>query len=236
LADRSTPLILEALGRAVAEPDGISLFAGKNAPGLFTSSPVAKQAAQRCKTDGLLRTVRTETRGKAVHELCALTEKGLAYLVSLAGPKQVIEDLLRALDARREQLSAVLEAIRTTQNSLESIRAVVEKMAANPDTPVGPAPSTNGCKDRLDEIVAHLATWRDSGAGGDCPLPDLYRRTLQSGPWTVGQFHDGLRKLNEQERIYLHPWTGPLYELPEPSSALLVGHAIAYYAGIRSSG
>jgi hypothetical protein len=233
LADRSTPLILKALARAAAEPDGISLFAGKNLPGLFGSSAAAKQAAQRCKADGFLRTALTETRGKTVHELCALTEKGLTYLLTHAGPKQVFEDFIRALDARREQLSSVLEGVRNTQHSLESMRSVVETLAAISAEPVGPAPSTNGRHDRFNEIVAHLTSWRDSGASGDCPLPDLYRRTLQSGPLTIGQFHDVLRKLHEQERIYLHPWTGPLYDLPEPSSALLVGHVIAYYAGIR---
>ena len=44
---------------------------------------------------------------------------------------------------------------------------------------------------------------------------------------------DGLRKLHQQEQIYLHPWTGPLYDLPEPALALLVGHEVAYYASRR---
>ena len=34
-------------------------------------------------------------------------------------------------------------------------------------------------------------------------------------------------------KIYLHPWTGPLYDIPEPPYALLIGHEIAYYASIR---
>jgi hypothetical protein len=50
---------------------------------------------------------------------------------------------------------------------------------------------------------------------------------------TIGQFHDGLRRLHDGATIYLHPWTGPLYELPEPRFALLVGHEIAYYASSR---
>jgi len=29
------------------------------------------------------------------------------------------------------------------------------------------------------------------------------------------------------------PWTGPLYDLPEPHFALLVGHEVAYYASSR---
>jgi hypothetical protein len=34
----------------------------------------------------------------------------------------------------------------------------------------------------------------------------------------------------------LHPWAGPIYEIPEPELAMLVGHAIAYYVSLRASG
>jgi hypothetical protein len=234
LTDKSTSLILEALGRAAAEPDGISLFASKSAPGLFAASPAAKLAAQRCKADGFLRTVRTESRGKSVHELCALTEKGLAYLLAQANPKQVIEDFIRALDARQGQLNSILEAVRHTQKSLESIRTVADGLVSRSASPAAPIPSANGTHYWPETILAQLLR-RDSGASGDYPLPDLYRHALQSAPhMTIGQFHDALRKLHEQERIYLHPWTGPLYDLPEPVLALLVGHEIAYYASIRN--
>jgi hypothetical protein len=43
-----------------------------------------------------------------------------------------------------------------------------------------------------------------------------------------------LRSLHDRERIYLHPWTGPLYALPEPAFALLIGHEVAYYASLRN--
>ena len=68
----------------------------------------------------------------------------------------------------------------------------------------------------------------------DCPLAELFRSlsTLEPAP-TVGLFHDALRRLHADARIYLHPWTGPLYALPEPAVALLVGHEIAYYASLR---
>jgi hypothetical protein len=70
----------------------------------------------------------------------------------------------------------------------------------------------------------------------DCPLPDLFTSlsTLDPPP-TVGQFHDALRQLHADGRIYLHPWTGPLYALPEPLIALLSGHEIAFYASLRPS-
>ena len=66
-------------------------------------------------------------------------------------------------------------------------------------------------------------------------MPELYRQARQSSPrLSIGHFHDGLRQLHEREQIYLHPWSGPLYEIPEPQYALLVGHEIAYYTSPRA--
>ena len=76
LADKSTHLILDALSRAVAEPAGLPLFKAKAAPGLFPATPAARQAAQRCKDDGYLDIVHTLPR-----EICAITDKGRAWLV-----------------------------------------------------------------------------------------------------------------------------------------------------------
>ena len=64
-------------------------------------------------------------------------------------------------------------------------------------------------------------------------VPDLYRKLESANMVSVGSFHDALRQLHEDEQIYLHPWTGPLYALPEPAFALMVGHEVAYYASIR---
>jgi hypothetical protein len=63
----------------------------------------------------------------------------------------------------------------------------------------------------------------------------LFGQARQASPGlTIGQFQDGLRRLLDAGHIYLHPWTGPLYDIPEPPYALLIGHEIAYYASIRN--
>ena len=75
---------------------------------------------------------------------------------------------------------------------------------------------------------------QDDDARGDCPLSQLYRwAQTRNADLSIGTFHDALRLLHERQRIYLHPWTGPLYDLPEPHFALLVGHEVAYYASSR---
>jgi hypothetical protein len=98
---------------------------------------------------------------------------------------------------------------------------MVALLDAPPQTDLAPA------------ILARLADW--SGAvGEDCPLPELFRSlSLLEMPPTIGEFHDCLRRLHADGSLYLHPWTGPLYALPEPAYALLAGHNIAYYASLK---
>ncbi len=80
-------------------------------------------------------------------------------------------------------------------------------------------------------LRAHLAEHRGPT---DCTLPELFRALTATGfARSIGEFHDCLRDLHAQGAIALHSWTGPLYALPEPQFALLIGHGIAYYASLK---
>ncbi len=86
-------------------------------------------------------------------------------------------------------------------------------------------------------ILTRLDDWSSlANAGEDCPLPELFRSLAAGSSATIGEFHDALRQLHSAGAIYLHPWTGPLHEMPEPAYALLAGHNIAYYASQRGTG
>jgi hypothetical protein len=242
LADKSTQMVVEALTRAVADPGGAPLHGSKSVPGLFSASATARQAAQRCKEEGLLRTVSTQARGKTVQEICAITEKGLAYLLGQVSPRQVLEDLVRALEARQAQAGELVATARQTQAGIEALRAVAEKVLTQVQQRRESAPlpcdkadtGGNGSQPWNSAALKELSRWQSSGALEDYPLPQLYRAIRKSASsLTLGQFHDGLRRMQEQGQIYLHPWTGPLYEMPEPPYALLTGHEIAYYASAR---
>jgi hypothetical protein len=246
LADKTHSIILEALSRAVAEPTGMPLRSTRKSQGLFGTAATARLSAQRCKDEGYLRVIHAETRGKNLLETCAITEKGLAYLLSQVSPKQVLEELVRTLQARQVQVGELVAAARRWQEGLDVLQATVEKVLQQIQKPgppgamngvSGPQPSANGSEHWLTEVVAELRRWQTSAASSDCSLPDLWHKARGHAPHlTIGQFHDGLRRLHDQQKIYLHPWTGPLYEMPEPSYALLIGHEIAYYASIRDPG
>jgi hypothetical protein len=257
-------MITVGLRRAAAEPAGLALHGGR-AQSLFPASQSGKKAAELCKSEALLRPIRTENRGRYVREICAITEKGLAYLLHQVSPKHVLEDLVRAFHSQQAQVGELLSTARQWQANLDSCKTIVEKALQKGSECTWSGSNSNGKAEKVmtdqlsaatDEtriehgnesvldpcftrgspmrqpILSHLHQWRESGASGDCPLPELFRSVREDG-LTIGQFHDQLRSLQEQEQIYLHPWTGPLHEIPEPAFALLAGHGIAYYASIR---
>jgi hypothetical protein len=237
LADKSAQLLLSALGRAAAEPSAVPLHGSKAMPGLFPGTAAARQVAQHCKDEGYLRVVETEARGKVVLEYCTLSDKGLAYLLSQVSPRQVLEDFVRALEARRAGLDEVLAIVRRMQGHLVALKVSAEHvldhvrrqhLPGTNGTPPLPAADPDSW---TSAALAALERWQAAGAPEDCPLPELYRQAAAGV--SIGRFHDGLRRLHDQGRIYLHPWTGPLHEVPDPAYALLVGHGIAYYASLR---
>jgi hypothetical protein len=235
LAEKNTQIILDALGRALAEPAGVPLLGSKKAPGLFPSSAAARLVATRCKDEGYLRVLTGSAEKK--DELCAITEKGLAFLLEQESPRRVLEDLVRTLESRHAQVGELVKTAETWQSGLDALRETIERILGHlqkPGTSAGPALSSNGSDMWLADLVAHLAGWRAAGHSSDCPLPELFERARRLDTHlTIGHFHDGLRRLHEQGRIYLHPWTGPLYDIPEPKYALMIGHEIDYYASIR---
>ena len=249
MADKSTQFMIDALSRAATDPNGIALFGSKSEPGLFPATTSARLAAQRCRDEGYLQVVRSESRGKKTVEVCVLTEKGLAYLTRQACPRQVVEDFLRTLELRESQVERMLRATQQMADSLRSMRtavveilpqlkerdAVLRNGVHHPELNGKPTPVQPESVPLWTLVLARLSEWHVSaGASQDCPLPELFRRLVQeSGSPTIGEFHDCLRLLHDEHQVYLHPWTGPLYELPEPAFALLIGHEIAYYASRR---
>jgi len=265
VADKLTPLILDALALAAAEPAGVPLYAAKAEPGMFPAAAAGKTAARKALDDGLIRVLRHA--GTPPRELLAATDKGLRLLTEAASPKKVLEDFARILEAREAQVAQLVAHAGRLADSLAGMRATLALLSPRlgPDHPhapciaLGPDAShlrngspMNAAPSRLTgppavaepaadpdglggAILARLSDWSSSAAAGqDCPLPELYRSlSLRATPPTLGTFHDCVRRLHAEHRVYLHPWTGPLYAIPEPAAALLVGHNIAYYASLR---
>ena len=248
MADKFTPLILDALSRAAAYPEGCALLATKAEPGLFPATATARPAAKKALDDGLLTVLRTATSGKSTAEFCTASPKGLAYLMEQSSPKQVLEDFVRVLEERRGEVQALLKTADRMAASLagmtERIQSVLPQVALHrqPVPVESPAWDRGGnialmppawdAPELAERVMSRLADWSSrGGVTRDCPLPELFR-TLDPAP-SIGLFHDALRQLHDERRVYLHPYTGPLYTLPEPAYALMIGHEVSYYANAR---
>lgn len=228
MADKTTQLILDALGRSAAQPGPLPVFSRPAAPGLFPRTASARLAAQRCLDEGLLKSAGAGPTGKP-RELAEITAAGRAFLAGRLHPREILDDCVRALEARQAQLADLGQVARRLNDHLDGLKGLVQTALARL------APAAAPPADCAAEILAELERWHDGGAPDDCPLPELFRRLSAAAPaLTLGGFHDALRRLHDAERVYLHPWTGPLYDLPEPACALLIGHEIAYYASLRN--
>lgn len=275
VADKLTQQITDALSKAAAEPAGLPLYAGKSDPGLFPGTAAGKLAAQKCLADGLVRVVGESVHGKTPREQFGLTETGWNYLLTQVNPKQVLEDFVRVLEARRGEVGELLETAQRMADSLQGLKEAVTRIlpsvmegriegartesmvafrlacesgnrlrdlaeahdASESESPAPPMIVNGAPESRLhtfcEAILARLRNWTGA-AGDDCPLPRLFQILAENASQpTIGEFHDCLRRLHASGDIYLHPWTGPLYALPEPAYALLAGHNIAYYASVR---
>jgi hypothetical protein len=246
VADRSSQLVLSALSRAAAE-DGLPLYASKSSSGLFPSTALGRQAAQRCCDEGYLQaTAAAAPTGRSSTPLCTLTQRGRDFLLSQVSPRQVLEDIVRVLEAREAQVGQLQGQVRQLQSSLESLRAGIAPVLEQVRQAEAPRNLNGLCRefrheeaapapsDPVPAILQSLTRWAQSGAPEDCPLPELFRQVQARCPGlSLGVFHDALRRQQDAGRIYLHPWTGPLYAIPEPPCALLVGHEVSYYASLR---
>lgn len=222
MADKTEKLIIEALRKAAIERGGMPLLAAKAAHGLFPSSTVGRAAAERALHDGLL---------AGDTDQCSITAAGFAMLLERTSARQVLEDCVRALEAKQGQLADLRATVTRLYANLDGLRATVEQTLP---TLRGERPLTLPPETR-QAILDALTRWQ-AEAGEDCPLPELFRQTELVRPGlTVGEFHDALRTLHATEQVYLHPWTGPLYACPEPQYALLAGHEVAYYASGRGA-
>jgi hypothetical protein len=169
-----------------------------------------------------------ETRDAQVDQL-------LTFARLLQGDFQALKQSAQCVLERICQPERQSEPVNGTNGDLKSL---FHEFLFNRGTTVSapghssPAPEQPGIQDAVRAFLTH---WTASCTTEDCPLPELFRQARTVSPdLTIGQFHDTLRQLHDRSQIYLHPWTGPLYDVPEPQYALLIGHEVAYYASSRS--
>ncbi len=237
-------VLLRALKAALAAPGEHRLFRAGKLPGLFPSRVGdSAEAALAALKDGLLETVRTETRGKIVTEWVSATPKAAPFVHEHDSPKAALHELKDVLSAtragvpswldesRREvaQLSARFEThaaalLRRLDDLADRVDAAIRRSELQApgvaDTLIGVVPWAAWALECLDRR-------RTTGHGPTCPLPEMFATVHSRYPdLTLPAFHDGLRRLHDARAIRLRAAT----DMPEPEHALLADGGLMYLA------
>jgi hypothetical protein len=93
-----------------------------------------------------------------------------------------------------------------------------------------PAAAESPKPDWLRGALEYLADYARRHPYGHCPLPELFHHAAVPASLTIGQFHDGLRRLVDEGKVRLHAFTGAAYQLQDEQYALVAGQEIKYYA------
>jgi hypothetical protein len=237
-------VLMTALKAALAAPGEHRLFRSGKLPGLFPSrAGESADAALLALKDGLLETVRTESRGKIVTEWVTATPKTAGFVHEHDSPKAALRELRDVLattkagvpvwldGARQEvaQLSARFEAhaaalLRRLDDLADRIEAAIRRSELNAPEVAG---SVAGVVPWAAWALECLDRRRANGQGTTCPLPELFVATRSRYPdLTLSAFHDGLRRLHDVRALRL----APAAEMPEPEHALLADGALMYVA------
>jgi hypothetical protein len=151
-------------------------------------------------------------------------------------------DSVNYLERNVEQLASISTKLEETRQALKSQKEMVSKLQERlqpPDmkgllhklqAPSVAAVVTDSQPDWLAAALEFLADYQRQNPYGHCPLPELFHRVAERRGLSIGQFHDGLRRLVQERRIRLHPFTGAAYQLQEEQYALVAGQEIKYYA------
>lgn len=242
--DRVQDALIEALQQALADPAEQRLYRAGKLAGLFAGrGGVAGEAAARAVRDGLLEIVRTEVKGKTALEWVRITPRGIDFLHDHESPVQVLRELRELLKQNQAALPEWLAAMRHTlqvqaerldeevrrwthhlQTLSQRVEDTLQRLAPPPPDEMARVPWAG-------EAVAYLDRRRNSGAPGECALPELFAAVRHHSPeLTVPGFHDGLRRLHDHKALRLVPFAGTPSELTEPEYALVDGTDLLYYA------
>ena len=237
---------VETLSRSLVDPTPRPLMGTRARPGIFVgSSQVVKAAAALCVENGWLApTGEKQGKGKTAKDLYRITPAGIEYALQHSEALTLLRELLGASDALREALRSIqgkLDEASQGLNAQNGVLGQLRERVSPPDlsavleavAPVPASPVTVAHDNWLAAAVDFLRGYRRRNPQQRCPLPELYRHVSRSNSISIGRFHDGLRQLVREQRIALHPYTGPMYQLKDEQYALLLGQEIKFYADIK---
>ena len=246
--DRVTETLMTALKEALLEPGGEHrLFKSGKLEGLFPGKTgSAGEAAAQALREGLLEVVRTETKGKTVLDWVKVTPRGVDFVHAQESPVHALHELRDTLRVNQQAVPIWLDDMRATLAALDQRLALdaqkwVQRLSAltlrveaalksfEEAKPAIP-PELISAHPWVIDAVNYLDRRRESGAQGDCPLPELFNSLARlHTSLSIGVFHEGLKQLRERRVVRMSP-AARLIDLPQPEFALLRDGEVLYYA------
>jgi hypothetical protein len=235
-------LILDALKRALAEPNEQRLFRSGKLPGLFPSrTGISSEAALRTLTDELLETVRTETKGKLIVEWVRITPRGVRFVHERDSAKAVLRELREVIGQTRagvplwmQDARDVAQALserfeRQGQEFLARLDSLTERVevALRRIESAGPKVS-DPLSERVPwamEALEYLDDRLAAGAVSPCPIPELFHALRSGQPnLDLASYQNGLIRLDDAGAVRLVSDNG----LSDPEFAILHGHQLCH--------
>jgi DNA-binding PadR family transcriptional regulator len=188
-----------------------------------------KSTTSRATIDAMVESGSAAYEQEGENSVVRLTTVGARSLAEEVDERVLLEDFLRGLEARNLDLARIERSLAGHRNWLDCQTEVLQSLL-NRDQRRRSAIVALTVLELLSSDFCNRQT-NDERTSNATSLDVLYVESVKRlGPISIGQFHDSLRQLREDELIELTPWTGPLYEIPEPAAGLLIGHEISYYA------
>jgi hypothetical protein len=239
---------LEALAGVLGDPAPRVLHGSKAALGIFPSASAAdKAAAHYCLEHGWLAPAgEAPGKGKTRKPLYRLTPAGLQAVLAQSDPTAILKSLTNNLKSLEDASASILTEIQTNSAALRQLKTALtgalerikpvdvdeltRKMAApRPVGEITPPATVNWG----EEVVRMVAEQRQRNQFQRLTLPQIFERLRSKHPHlTLGQFHDGLRRLQDEKRIRLGPYTQALATLDDPRNALFLDREVKYYVDL----
>lgn len=237
-------LLLDALKQAIAVPGDHRLFRSGKLAGLFpTRTGASADASLAALSEGLLESVRTETKGKVVTEWVRVTPAGVAFVQERDSPKAVLRELREVIGVTRAGVPAWMEHARreiaaTADRFEEKAGEFLKRLDLLTERVEAAIRRAEAAGPALADGVRAVVPWGpdalaylDARGGTDCPLGELFAAVrARSGELTVPAFHDGLRRLHDVRAVRLVPGNEADGGQSDPEFAIIVGAEVCLFA------
>jgi hypothetical protein len=249
----------DALTAMMTDPAPRVLHGSAKQPGVFQGTSTALKAAARvCLKNGWLEpTGQFAGTGKSRKDLYRITLAGLQAVTARGDQRSVLEGLGQRLDklqqayaqlpARIAEFSHEVATLQhTVQQSVLELRTALDQTIERlkphsldqmqhslqqSEAPASSAEPASGLPiDWTEEMVRLVGEQKQRHVLQRLTLTQLYSHIQAKIPHlTLGDFHDGLRRLHDQGRIRLGPYTQALPTLDDTRVALYLDREVKYY-------